>query len=462
LSEVSVHFHYRNRDDRGTSNAGIFAPLAKVGSDAPSQGLIRSNRQVLSLLADGYYELDKTLKLTAKVGGSAAASVKAAAQPGGVISVDAASVVVEEDGNTYRLPKNDAYVDPAVAEKTAGDAESVKVLIGRSLAKGATVKVGSTHAGHVAANAVDGRIDDDSRWIAPEGGGKWLEIDLGGVKSFQSVAVVTGWKYDVSYVARSINIEIMVNGAWLRLVSVKDNDQIERVFNLTAPVRASKLRVSSAGAGFFRVYEVGVFEKPLKIAEPQAGVQVARICREVATERDLFNFHGTFYELPARNAQGFAKIRPIATHNLAIADYASHFGLLFMTGLSDQRNDRVIASADGKAAVWAGVIDDLWKLGKPRGSGGVWKDTKVAANTPSDPYLMTGYDRKKVAISASAAANITLSIDIDGTAQWVPYKTFSVPPGKAVEYAFPDGFSAYWVRAVSDVDTTATVTFVYE
>lgn len=32
-----------------------------------------------------------------------------------------------------------------------------------------------------------------------------------------------------------------------------------------------------------------------------------RICREVATERDLFNCHGTFYELPAENADGFAK-----------------------------------------------------------------------------------------------------------------------------------------------------------
>ena len=37
-----------------------------------------------------------------------------------------------------------------------------------------------------------------------------------------------------------------------------------------------------------------------------------RIDREVCTERDLFNCHGTFYELPAKNAGGFAKIRPIA------------------------------------------------------------------------------------------------------------------------------------------------------
>ena len=36
---------------------------------------------------------------------------------------------------------------------------------------------------------------------------------------------------------------------------------------------------------------------------------VARVCREVATERDLLNVHGTFYELPARNAQGLSKIR---------------------------------------------------------------------------------------------------------------------------------------------------------
>src|SRR5690606_30274901 len=38
-----------------------------------------------------------------------------------------------------------------------------------------------------------------------------------------------------------------------------------------------------------------------------------RICREVATERDLLSVHGTFYELPAENADGYAKIRPIAS-----------------------------------------------------------------------------------------------------------------------------------------------------
>ena len=94
------------------------------------------------------------------------------------------------------------------------------------------------------------------------------------------------------------------------------------------------------------------------------GQDVVRICREVATERDLFNCHGTFYELPAENADGYAKIRPIASHNFRINDYASYRGMLVMTGIDpkkDKDNEHVIVSEDGKAAVWAGAIDDLWK-----------------------------------------------------------------------------------------------------
>src|SRR5690606_26549288 len=60
---------------------------------------------------------------------------------------------------------------------------------------------------------------------------------------------------------------------------------------------------------------------------------VIRICREVVTERDLLNLHGTFYELPAENADGFAKVRPIASHNLWVHDYASFRGMLIMTGV---------------------------------------------------------------------------------------------------------------------------------
>ena len=42
------------------------------------------------------------------------------------------------------------------------------------------------------------------------------------------------------------------------------------------------------------------------------------------------------------------------------------------------------------------MVDDLWRLGKPRGIGGPWKNTEVKAGEPSDPYVMTAYDRKQV------------------------------------------------------------------
>ena len=190
---------------------------------------------------------------------------------------------------------------------------------------------------------------------------------------------------------------------------------------------------------------------------------LARVCREVATERDLLNLHGTFYELPARNAQGVAKVRPIATHNLTIHDYCSHNGLLLFTGLdADTQSERIIRSADGNAAIWVGVVDDLWKLGKPRGEGGPWKDSEVKAGIPSDAYLMTAYDKKSVVISTSSTAAVTLEVDIDGTGLWVPYHTFNVTAGESVTHEFPEGFSAYWVRAKSDKDTSANVWFSYK
>ena len=72
------------------------------------------------------------------------------------------------------------------------------------------------------------------------------------------------------------------------------------------------------------------------------------------------------------------------------------------------------------------------------------------------------YGTQAESISAQIEAEVTLEIDVDGTGLWVPYKTFSIRADEPTEHEFPEGFSAYWVRAVSSADTTATVTFRYE
>ncbi len=187
-----------------------------------------------------------------------------------------------------------------------------------------------------------------------------------------------------------------------------------------------------------------------------------RVCREVCTERDLFNAGGTFFELPAENAGGVAKIRPVATHNRRIKDYASYRGLLVLSGLThDAQGEHIVRSTDGKTALWVGAVDDLWRLGKPRGEGGPWKDTAVKAGQPSDPYLCTGYDQKVLTLATTTPAKFTIEADITGTGHWVVYRDFHVSPGEDAHHTLPPAFGAYWLRVTSDQDTTATAQLSY-
>lgn len=192
-----------------------------------------------------------------------------------------------------------------------------------------------------------------------------------------------------------------------------------------------------------------------------------RICREVATERDLFQSMGTFYELPAENADGFAKIRPVATHNYHINDYASYRGMLVLTGieLSNQvNNPHIVISKDKKAAVWLGVIDDLWKLGKPTGEGGPWRNTQVKTGVPSDPYLIGFYDKRTLVLSHNSTKEINIKIEADpaGSGEWMEFATYIVKPGEEFIKTFPDSFQARWIRFTANTDTKVTAWLKYE
>ncbi len=192
-----------------------------------------------------------------------------------------------------------------------------------------------------------------------------------------------------------------------------------------------------------------------------------RICREVATERDLFNCHGTFYELPAENADGYAKIRPICSHSFGINDYASYRGLLVMTGVDlnkSKGNEHIIISKDKKAAVWAGCIDDLWEMGKPIGQGGPWLNTDVKAQIASDPYLIGFYDKKTLTLSHKGTQTVTFSVEIDptGNNNFMKYHEFRVEPGKTFTFQFPEGFHGRWIRFKTDTNVNATAWLEYQ
>lgn len=190
--------------------------------------------------------------------------------------------------------------------------------------------------------------------------------------------------------------------------------------------------------------------------------RTGRLCRECCTERDLLNLSGIFYELPAENAGGFAKARAITTHNSGIYDFCTWRGLFVISGVATNavESEHIVKSDDGKAALWVGVADDLWKLGKPTGVGGVWKDTPVKAGVASDPFIMTGFDQKKLTLSADRDVTVKIEIDITGSGTWIELKRYPLVAGKEVT----DDLSvirAYWIRATADKDCTATMQMAY-
>lgn len=180
--------------------------------------------------------------------------------------------------------------------------------------------------------------------------------------------------------------------------------------------------------------------------------------RETESERFMLNIQGTFYEVGRES--GFIAVRPVTTHHKKIIDFCTWRGLLVLSGTKKDAKADGNYFGTGTNGLWYGGIDDLWKMGKPVGEGGVWKNTAVKANEASLPYLMTGYDQKKVSITSDKDVNITLEIDFDLTG-FHQYKTFAIKAGQSINYEFPKGFSAHWVRAIADQDCQSTVMFTY-
>ncbi len=196
--------------------------------------------------------------------------------------------------------------------------------------------------------------------------------------------------------------------------------------------------------------------------------------REAQTERFLMDIHGMFYELPAMAYEGKVwGILPICSHLRMVPDFCFWQGMFVMAGAQTDN-----AVGQPQSGLWFGNIDELWKMGKPRGWGGPWWQTPVKAGATSAPFLMTGFDKKVVHLAHDQARSVTFIIEADflGNGTWRTYRSFDVLgnprtrrgvlglPAEGQGYMhheFPDGFSAHWVRVTVDSDCKATVYFMY-
>lgn len=197
-----------------------------------------------------------------------------------------------------------------------------------------------------------------------------------------------------------------------------------------------------------------------------ATIGKTRHIREIVTERTHMNLHGTFYELPRPKPGHFInfwQMKPLASHNKYIHDFASWRGMLILSGANNTTAQNNL-KLDSTHNLWLGEVDDLWKLGAPTGKGGPWLNTQVKKGNPSDPYLLLGYQNKTLELSHQSKTPVTFNIEIDflGTGEFSTYKKITVNPNQTHTHNFPKTFAAHWLRITPSKNTTATATLTYK
>ncbi|MDX1637909.1 MAG: hypothetical protein R3281_08075 [Balneolaceae bacterium] len=147
--------------------------------------------------------------------------------------------------------------------------------------------------------------------------------------------------------------------------------------------------------------------------------------REAQTERFIMDVHGLFYELPMMNYDGKVwGIKPISYHLRLIPDFCFWRGMFVMA--SDQTDHGVGQPQSGLRFTY---IDELWSYGKPQDWGAVWQKEDVESGAVSDPFLMTGFDKKSLHLSYDLPHPVTFRIRVDfiGDGTFETYKEIVVP-----------------------------------
>ena len=125
----------------------------------------------------------------------------------------------------------------------------------------------------------------------------------------------------------------------------------------------------------------------------------------------------------------------------------------------EQRTDSV--AGQPQSGIWFGISDDLWKWAKPQGWGGPWRKTTMDAGALSDPFLMTGFDKKVLHLKADAQVHVDIEVDFLGNGDWNNYAGVDLPSNGYQYHVFPDGFSAHWVRLRASAACSLSAEFIY-
>ncbi len=116
--------------------------------------------------------------------------------------------------------------------------------------------------------------------------------------------------------------------------------------------------------------------------------------REITDGRWMMDMHGMFFDFPKTfTSQNSAGIKPIGSHLRYIPDFCAwNDKLVLATDETSIQGNHL--AGQPQTNLWFGNYEDLKEWGPASGYGGPWIEDKVTANTPSDPFLVTGFDRR--------------------------------------------------------------------
>ncbi|TWU04289.1 hypothetical protein [Stieleria varia] len=118
--------------------------------------------------------------------------------------------------------------------------------------------------------------------------------------------------------------------------------------------------------------------------------------REITGGRWMMDMHGMFFDFPKSfTHENSAGIRPIGSHLRYIPDFCGWNGQVVL-GTDETSIQGNPLAGQPQTNLWFGDYEDLKQWGPASGMGGPWLDDFVAANTPSEPFLIAGFDRRVV------------------------------------------------------------------
>ncbi|MCG8652519.1 MAG: sulfatase-like hydrolase/transferase, partial [Pirellulales bacterium] len=116
--------------------------------------------------------------------------------------------------------------------------------------------------------------------------------------------------------------------------------------------------------------------------------------RQITGGRWMLDMHGMFFDFPPTfSRKNSAGIRPIASHLRYVPDFCDWNGRLVLASDETSIQENKLAGQP-QSNLWFGSYQDLKSWGPASGYGGPWIEDPVQAQTPSEPFLVAGFDRR--------------------------------------------------------------------